>query len=127
MLSKYQDLGLITSRPWVDNDCEFKCTKCDNTYKDANSYRNHLYMHRDYVKHWTRKFHIDHNNIFKASNGCLHRLSNRANLKFKIMFGEKGSADYPEALEFVNTFSQSLLTDFKHLSYENISEIINFQ
>ena len=40
------------------------------------------------------------------------------------MYGEKGSADKPAAQEFVKSFSQTLLIDFKHLTYGKILEII---
>ncbi|CAL4134088.1 unnamed protein product [Meganyctiphanes norvegica] len=73
---------------------------------------------------WTRKVHEGDTNIFLASNGWLNRLRNRSDFKSKIMYGEKGSADEPAAQAFVKAFSQTLLTDFKHLSYGKVLEIV---
>ena len=95
-----------------------KCTHsdCARTFRDKNTYTHHQFYHRHDVVKWTTPHHANDHNIFRASNGWLQRMSDRYDIKSRIMYGEKGSADEPAAIKFVEEFSHTPDTDFQYLT-----------
>ena len=104
-----------------------RCPLCDRQYKSRGGFKEHMYAHRADVEKLCEPVTPTDKNIFRASNGWLHRFCRRTGLGSRVMYGEKGSADHEAAESYKIEFHSILKREFHMLGYPALlTFLLNF-